>query len=110
MTPEMIVKSFGEAKISVKVANLQVLGAEDRFISPPAPPAPVTGPCDYHPDLSATWRDDQGMNRCTDCPGAGPINEEVPPGWEGTPGPAVPTPPPQGRGNTRPTGERKSLF
>jgi hypothetical protein len=110
LTPEMIVKSFQEAKITVKVENLKKPGVEDRFVSPPSPSSPVTGPCDYHPDLPATWRDDQGMNRCTDCPGAGPKHGEVPPGWEGTPGPAVTTPPPQHRGNTRPQGGRKSLF
>lgn len=110
LTPEMIVKSFAEAKIAVKVANLRVLGAEDRFVSPPSPPPPVTGPCDYHPDLPATWRDDQEMNRCTNCPGSSLTHEEVPPGWEGSPGPAITTPPPQGKGNTRPPGERKSLF
>ena len=110
LTPEMIVKSFAEAKITVKVANLQVLGAEDRVTSSPSLPSPVTGHCDYHLDLPATWRDDQGMNRCTNCPGASPTHEEVPPGWEGSPGPALTTPPPQGRGNTRPQGERKSLF
>jgi hypothetical protein len=110
LTPEMIIKSFAEARITITVANLQVLGAEDHFASPPPPQAPVTGPCDYHPDLPATWRDDQGMNRCANCPGAGPIHEEVPPGWEGTAGPAVTAPPPQGRGNTGPHGARKSLF
>jgi hypothetical protein len=102
LRPEMIVKSFQEAGITVKVKP----GTEDRFVSPPS----VTGPCDYHPDLPATWRDDQGMNRCTDCPGKSHPHEEVPPGWEGVPGPAVTTPPPQSRGNTRPQGGRKSLF
>ncbi|MBI4764637.1 MAG: hypothetical protein HY787_08535 [Deltaproteobacteria bacterium] len=110
LTAEMIVKSFAEAKITVKVANLQVLGAEDRCTPSPSSPAPVTGPCHYHPDLAASWRDDQGKNRCTNCPGTSPTHEEVPPGREGSPGPAITTPPPQGRGNTRPQGERKSLF
>ena len=50
------------------------------------------------------------MNRCTNCPGSSLTHEEVPPGWEGSPGPAITTPPPQGKGNTRPPGERKSLF
>ena len=111
LTPEMVVKSFAEAGITVTVANLKVLGADDRFSSAPTTPPPVTGPCDYHPDLPATWRDEQGLQRCTNCPGPTQQQEEVvPPGWEGTPGPAITPPPPQARGNTRPQDARKSLF
>jgi hypothetical protein len=111
LTPEMVVKSFAEAAITVIVANLKVLGADDRFFSAPTTPLPVTGPCDYHPDLPATWRDEQGLQRCTNCPGPTQQQEEVvPPGWEDTPGPAITPPPPQARGNTRPQDARKSLF
>jgi hypothetical protein len=111
LTPEMVVKSFAEAGITVTVANLKVLGADDRFSSAPTTPPPVTGPCDYHPDLPATWRDEQGLQRCTNCPGPTQQQEEViPPGWEGTPGPAITPPPPQARGNSRPQDARKSLF
>jgi hypothetical protein len=110
LTPEMIVKSFQEAGITVRVVNHKGSGAEDLFVSPPSPLPPVTDPCDFPLDLPATWRDDQGMNRCTDCPGKTNPQEEVPPGWEGAPGAAVTTPPPQNRGNTGPQGGRKSLF
>jgi hypothetical protein len=102
LAPEMIVKSFKDAGINV------FLECEAERLEPPKPEPPqVTGPCDFHPDLPATWQDEQGFKRCADCPG--PTPEEVPPGFDG-PAASPPTPPPAAGAPRKPRAGRKSLF
>lgn len=108
LTPEMIVKSFGDAGISITPASESVAA---RIAQPETKAPAVTGSCDFHPDQPATWRDEQGFLRCTGCPGKNAHPEEVPPGFEGV---TTSSPPnsfaPADNGSRKTHGARKSLF